>query len=292
MFFWIFVGVTIFAALLLLSQSIFFVGEKSIAIVERFGKFLRLQEPGLAFKTPFIDWVADCVDLRQQQMDVEIQTKTKDNVFVSVDLSVQFKVIQTSVYESYYALEDADEQIKSYVYDVVRSTVPTLNLDEVFEKKDEIADKLKTALDAKMKDFGFDIIGALVTDIDPDKSVQDAMNKINASLRLKEAAANDAEAAKITVVKAAEAEAESKALQGAGIAKQRQAIAEGLKKSVEELKSATGVDAKEVLTTLLLTQHYDTMRELGMHGTRVVFINPNPSGMTDIRQQMIEANQA
>src|SRR5262249_31771736 len=233
-------------------------------IVQRFGKFLRVAGPGLNFKLPFIDHVAGVVNLRVQQLDVKVETKTEDNVFVHVVVSVQYFVLADKIYESFYKLTDADMQIRAFVFDVVRARVPRVKLDDVFEKKDEIADAVKLELGNVMDDFGYSIVKALVTDIDPDPKVKEAMNEINAAQRLRLAASEKGEADRILKVKAAEAEAQSKALQGKGIADQRKAIIEGLRESVDVFqRSVPGATAADVMNLVLMTQYFDTLKEIG-----------------------------
>jgi regulator of protease activity HflC (stomatin/prohibitin superfamily) len=251
----------------------FTVKQQTAAIVERFGRFKRIAGAGLNFKVPLIDKVAGRISLRVQQLDVRVETKTKDNVFVNVIVSVQYFVIPEKVVDAFYKLQNAESQITSYVYDVVRARVPNIILDDVFETKDDIAQAVKLELEQIMDDFGYGIVKALVTDIDPDAKVKASMNEINAAQRLRVAAVEQAEADKIRVVKAAEAEAESKALQGKGIADQRTAIVNGLQESVSQFKS-----------TVELSSNSNT-----------IMIPHSPSGMNDISEQlrsaMIQANE-
>ena len=223
----------------------FTVQQQQAAIVQRFGKFMRVAHPGLNFKTPIIETVAGRINLRVQQIDVRVETKTEDNVFVLVVVSVQFTVLQDKVYEAFYKLSDPHTQMSAFIFDVVRARVPRQKLDDVFEKKDEIADAVKNELSHVMYDFGYGIVKALVTDIEPDRKVKEAMNEINAAQRMRIAATEKGEADRILKVKAAEAEAQSKALQGKGIADQRRAIVEGLRESVDEFqKSVPGTSAR------------------------------------------------
>src|SRR6202140_5917413 len=215
--------------LIVLFGSWFTVEQQEVAIIQRLGKFLHIARAGLNFKVPLIDQVVANVNLRVQQLTVKVETKTRDNVFVHVTVAVQFSVFPDKVYQAYYSLTDATPQITAFVFDVVRAHVPSLDLDDVFLKKDEVAQAVKGSLGAQMSEYGYDILTALVTDIDPDERVKAAMNEINANQRLLEAAKAKGEAEKVLKVKQAEAEAESKALQGNGIANQRKAIIEGLK---------------------------------------------------------------
>jgi regulator of protease activity HflC (stomatin/prohibitin superfamily) len=275
----------------------FTVKQQTAAIVERFGRFKRIAGAGLNFKVPLIDKVAGRISLRVQQLDVRVETKTKDNVFVNVIVSVQYFVIPEKVVDAFYKLQNAESQITSYVYDVVRARVPNIILDDVFETKDDIAQAVKLELEQIMDDFGYGIVKALVTDIDPDAKVKASMNEINAAQRLRVAAVEQAEADKIRVVKAAEAEAESKALQGKGIADQRTAIVNGLQESVSQFKSTVeGTSAQDVMNLVLMTQYFDTLKDVGLSSnSNTIMIPHSPSGMNDISEQlrsaMIQANE-
>lgn len=283
--------------LILIGTGLFTVKQQTIAIVERFGRFKKASRAGLNFKIPIIDQIAGRVNLRVQQLDVQVETKTKDNVFVFVIVSVQYFVPAEKAVDAFYKLQNPQEQITAYVFDTVRARVPAVNLDQLFEMKDDIATAVKAELDTVMDDFGYAIVKALVTDINPDEKVKVSMNEINAAQRLREAAIQQAEADKIRVVKAAEGEAESKALQGQGIANQRKAIIEGLKESVENFSSAVnGVNSQDVMNLVMMTQYFDTIKELGMSGKNSTILIPHgPGGMTDmsdqIRNAMITAEQ-
>ena len=289
--------VVIIIVLILLMTGLFTVKQQTIAIVERFGRFKKASKAGLNFKIPLIDQIAGRVNLRVQQLDVQVETKTKDNVFVFVIVSVQYFVPAEKAVDAFYKLQNPQEQITAYVFDTVRARVPAVNLDQLFEMKDDIATAVKAELDSVMDDFGYAIVKALVTDINPDEKVKVSMNEINAAQRLREAAIQQAEADKIRVVKAAEGEAESKALQGQGIANQRKAIIEGLKESVENFSSAVnGVNSQDVMNLVMMTQYFDTIKELGMSGKNSTILIPHgPGGMTDmsdqIRNAMITAEQ-
>ena len=284
-------GVAACFGIVLLFGTVYFVEEKSVAVIQRLGKFHRISNAGMGIKIPIVDWVADRVNLKMQQMDVAVETKTQDNVFVKMEVSVQYQVIPAKVYDAFYRLNDPKAQINSYVYDVVRASVPKMKLDEVFEKKDDIAKGIKESLDKTMNEFGFDIINALVTDIDPDEKVKIAMNQINAAQRLREAAEQEGEAKKIMIVKAAEAEAESKKLQGIGIANQRKAIVEGLKDSVEAFqKGVEGVSATDVMGLVVITQYFDTLKDIGASNNSSVILTPHsPGGLASIQEQIMES---
>ena len=280
-----------FFILSIILGSFFTVQQQTRAIVERFGRYVRTSRPGLHFKIPYIEAIVQRVSLRVQQLLIEVETKTLDNVFVKILVAVQYRVVEGSEADSYYKLQDHQEQIKSYVLDVVRAKVPRMNLDEVFEKKDDIGTAVKSELDVSMKIYGFEIPNALVTDVNPADSVKAAMNEIQTQQRLQVAAAAKGEANKILVVKNAEAEAESKRLQGEGIAKQRRAIVDGLRESIAAFKEAVGgVSEREVLNLVLLTQYFDTIKEIGVSAGSKVILTPHvPSGMTDLSAQLREA---
>lgn len=275
----------------ILLTGLFTVKQQTAALVERFGKFRKVSSAGLNFKIPIIDRIAGRLSLRVQQLDVRVETKTKDNVFVFVVVSVQYYVLPEKVVDAFYRLQNPQQQITSFVFDTVRARVPTINLDELFQMKDEIASAVKTELDQVMDDFGYGIIKALVTDIDPDTKVKQSMNEINAAQRLRVAAVEQAEADKIRVVKAAEGEAESKALQGQGIANQRKAIIDGLRTSVESFsKSVEGTSAQDVMSLVMMTQYFDTLKDIGLTGnSNTILIPHSPSGMNDLSDQMRNA---
>jgi len=287
LFFYIFGAVV----LILLVDMFFVVRQQTVAVVERFGRFKQVAYAGLNIKAPFIDRVIAKPSLRIQQLDVQIETKTKDNVFIRCIVSVQYCILSEKVAEAVYKLQNPQEQITAYVFDTVRARVPSIILDDVFQKKDDIAQAVKQELDSVMDDFGYSIIKTLVTDIDPDAKVKSSMNEINAAQRMREAAIQQAEAEKIRVVKAAEAEAESKALQGKGIADQRKAIIDGLKISVENFSSSIdGTKAQDVMNLVLMTQYFDTLKDIGLSGkSNTILIPHSPGGMGDISEQMRNA---
>lgn len=286
-----FFGIVLAVIVLLLLTGLFTVKQQTAAVIERFGKFVRIAPAGLNFKIPLIDRVAGRLSLRVQQLDVRVETKTKDNVFVFVIVSVQYHVLSNKVVDAFYRLQSPQAQITSFVFDTVRARVPGITLDELFLMKDDIAQAVKGELDQVMDDFGYGIMKTLVTDIDPDSKVKSSMNEINASQRLREAAIQQAEAEKIRVVKAAEGEAESKALQGQGIANQRKAIIEGLRESVEEFStSVDGTSAQEVMNLVLMTQYFDTLKEVSNASkTNTILVPHSPSGMNDLQEQMRNA---
>lgn len=270
-----------------LISTFFTVKQQSAAIVERFGRYNSIRQSGLHLKIPFIDRIAGKLNLRIQQLDVIIETKTKDNVFVKMKVSVQFKVIQEKVYDAFYKLEYPHDQITSYVFDVVRAEVPKLKLDDVFERKDDIAVAVKRELNEAMTTYGYDIINTLITDIDPDIQVKNAMNRINAADREKTAAEYEAEAGRIRIVAKAKAEAESKRLQGQGIADQRREIARGLVESVDILNSV-GINSQEASALIVVTQHYDTLQAIGADTNSNLILLPNsPQAGSEMLNNMV-----
>ena len=242
--------------------------------MERLGKFHSVRHAGLHLKIPFIDNITKRLTLKIQQLDVLIDTKTLDNVFIKMRVSVQYQVIRNQVSDAYYKLEDPHNQITSYVFDVVRAEVPKLKLDDVFVKKDDIAIAVKAEIQEAMQSYGYDIIKALVTDIDPDEQVKQAMNRINAAEREKTAAEYESEAERIRIVAVAKAEAESKKLQGQGIADQRREIAKGLEESVKMLNSVN-INAQEASALIVVTQHYDTLHSIGANNRSNLVLLPN-----------------
>tara|TARA_Y100000817_G_C16837332_1_gene536336 strand:- start:773 stop:1675 length:903 start_codon:yes stop_codon:yes gene_type:complete len=266
--------------------------QQQMGIIERLGKFNRVLGPGLNFKIPIIERVAGKESVRIRQLDVPVETKTQDNVFVNLGVSVQFLAMQDKIFDAFYRLTDVNTQITSYVYDVVRGEVPKKTLDEVFETKDELAQIIKGDLSESMDTFGYSIVKSLITDIDPDANVKEAMNQINATERLRVAAQNEAEADKIRQVKSAEADAEAKKLQGEGIAKQRAAIIEGFKSSIGDLKEVTGSDVKtqDVMNMVMMVQYFDALRDIGTTGqNNAVLIPYGAGGANEILQQMTQA---
>jgi regulator of protease activity HflC (stomatin/prohibitin superfamily) len=257
---------------------------QEVAVVEDLGNFKRLLDPGLHLIPYPLSQVAGTLSLRIQQLDVACETKTKDNVFVKVEVAVQFRVIVESAYDAYYRLSDPRGQIQSYVFDVVRSTVPRMELDEAFASKKEIADATSQQLKAVMQDYGYEILNSLVTDLSPDARVKASMNEINASKRLKEAASHKAEADKVQQVKAAEADAEARYLSGLGVARQRKAIVSGLQASISEFSDTVdGVTSKDVMDILVLTQYFDTLAAVGANN---LILEHEPASVAMLQQQV------
>ncbi len=279
--------IILFIVAIIVFSGIFTVKQQTAAIVERFGKFHSIRNSGIQIKIPLVDKIAGRMSLRVQQLDVPIETKTKDDVFVNLKISVQFQVIPSAVYDAFYRLQNAHNQITSYVFDTVRAEVPKMKLDDVFEKKDDIAVALRSELEEAMNTYGFDIIKALVTDIDPDIAVKNAMNRINASEREKLAAEYEGEADRIKIVAKARAEAESKRLQGQGIADQRREIARGLEESVGVLNKV-GINSQEASALIVITQHYDTLQAIGAHSKSNLILMPNaPNSASEMLTQMV-----
>lgn len=279
--------IVLVVGLLVLLSAFFTVKQQSAAIIERFGRYHSIRHSGLQIKIPVIDKIAGKINLKIQQLDVVIETKTKDNVFVKLKVSVQFMVIKEKVYDAFYKLEYPHDQITAYVFDVVRAEVPKLKLDDVFERKDDIAIAVKRELNEAMTTYGYDIINTLVTDIDPDIQVKNAMNRINAADREKTATEFEAESARIRIVAKAKAEAESKRLQGQGIADQRREIARGLVESVEVLNKV-GINSQEASALIVVTQHYDTLQSIGSDTNSNLILLPNsPQAANDMLNNMV-----
>ncbi|MDA7798909.1 SPFH domain-containing protein [Flavobacteriaceae bacterium] len=258
----------------LLYGAVFIVKQQTAAIIETFGRFSSVKQSGLHVKIPLVQRISGRLSLKIQQLDVIIETKTLDDVFVKLKVSVQFKVIKEKVSDAFYKLDYPHDQITSYVFDVVRAEVPKMKLDDVFVKKDDVAIAVKSELNDAMMDYGYDIIKTLVTDIDPDAQVKAAMNRINAADREKTAAQYEGDAARILIVEKAKAEAESKRLQGMGIADQRREIARGLEESVEVLNKV-GINSQEASALIVVTQHYDTLQSIGQETNSNLILLPN-----------------
>ncbi|MFT5248321.1 MAG: regulator of protease activity HflC (stomatin/prohibitin superfamily) [bacterium] len=277
----------IFFGLIILISAFFIVKQQTSVIVERFGRFQSIRHSGLQLKIPLVDRIAGRLSLKIQQLDVMIETKTLDDVFVKLKVSVQYRVIEEKVYEAFYKLDYPHDQITSYVFDVVRAEVPKMKLDDVFVKKDDIALAVKSELNEAMSGYGFDIIKTLVTDIDPDAQVKQAMNRINAADREKTAAQYEGDAARILIVEKAKAEAESKRLQGQGIADQRREIARGLEESVEVLNKV-GINSQEASALIVVTQHYDTLQSIGSETNSNLILLPNsPQAGSNMLNDMV-----
>jgi regulator of protease activity HflC (stomatin/prohibitin superfamily) len=274
-------------AVIILLGAFFIVKQQTAAVIERFGRFSSIRQSGLQFKIPLVDQIAGKLSLKIQQLDVIVETKTLDDVFVRLKVSVQYKVIKDKVYEAFYKLDYPHDQITSYVFDVVRAEVPKMKLDDVFVKKDDIAIAVKSELNDAMIEYGYDIIKTLVTDIDPDSQVKAAMNRINAAEREKIAAQYEGDAQRILIVEKAKAEAESKRLQGQGIADQRREIARGLEESVEVLNKV-GINSQEASALIVVTQHYDTLQSIGEEtNTNLILLPNSPQAGSDMLNNMV-----
>jgi len=291
----VFFPILIVFGLILLFGTVFTVKQQTTAIVERFGKFARISQAGLQFKIPLIERIVGRVNLKIQQLDVIVETKTKDDVFVQLKISVQFQILKQKVYDAFYKLQNPHEQITAFIFDTVRAEVPKMKLDDVFEKKDDIALAIQRELKEAMLNYGYDIVKALVTDIDPDAQVKEAMNRINAAEREKVAAQYEGDAQRIIIVEKAKAEAESKRLQGQGIANQRREIARGLEESMDVLNRA-GINSQEASALIIITQHYDTLQAVGERTNSNLIMLPNtPTAasnmLNDMTASLIAANK-
>lgn len=280
---------------LMLFGTFFTVKQQTTALIERFGKFVGTRQAGLQLKIPFIDRIAGRVSLKIQQLDVIVETKTKDDVFVQLKISVQFQILKEKVYSAFYKLQNPHEQITAFIFDTVRAEVPKMKLDDVFEKKDDIAIAIQRELKEAMFNYGYDIVKALVTDLDPDAQVKEAMNRINAAEREKVAAQYEGDAQRIIIVEKAKAEAESKRLQGMGIADQRREIAKGLEESMEVLNRA-GINSQEASALIIITQHYDTLQSIGERNNSSLIMLPNTPNvastmLNDMTASLIAANE-
>tara|TARA_B110000967_G_C18900583_1_gene574606 strand:- start:1842 stop:2753 length:912 start_codon:yes stop_codon:yes gene_type:complete len=272
---------------LFLYFGLFVVNQQTTAIVERFGKFTNIRQSGLQFKIPLVDKISGRVSLKIQQLDVIVETKTKDDVFVQLKISVQFQILREKVYDAFYKLQNPHDQITAYIFDTVRAEVPKMKLDDVFEKKDDIAHAIQRELKESMLAYGYDIVKALVTDIDPDAQVKEAMNRINAAEREKLAAQFEGDAQRILIVERAKAEAESKRLQGMGIADQRREIARGLEESVDVLNKA-GINSQEASALIVITQHYDTLQSIGADtNSNLILLPNNPNAASSMLNDMV-----
>ena len=290
-FFLIVLAILCFFVLSIFLGSFFTVQTAQVAIVQRLGKFARIAGPGLNWKTPYLETVVQRMSMKVQQFEVQVETKTQDNVFVQIPVSIQYKVIPEGVESAFYKLSDPVKQIESMVYNVVLGHVPKMKLDDTFLNQADIASDLRDNLDASMKEYGYSIVKVLISDIVPDQKVKAAMNDINAAQREREATVSRAETNKLLLVKQAEAEAESKRLQGEGIANQRKAIIAGLKDSVEDFaKTVPGSTPQDVMQLVLMTQYFDTLKEVAANDhTNTILIPHTPNTLTDIFSQIRNA---
>jgi regulator of protease activity HflC (stomatin/prohibitin superfamily) len=284
-------GVVAIVVLSVALGSFFTVETAQVAIVQRLGKFARVAGPGLNWKTPYLETVVRRLSMKVQQFDVQVETKTQDNVFVQIPVSIQYKIIPDGVEAAFYKLSDPVKQIESMVYNVVLGHVPKMKLDDTFLNQADIAGDLRDNLDASMKEYGYSIVKVLISDIVPDQKVKAAMNDINAAQREREATVSRAETNKMLLVKQAEAEAESKRLQGEGIANQRKAIITGLKDSVEDFaKTVPGSTPQDVMQLVLMTQYFDTLKDIAANDhSNTILIPHTPNTLTDLFSQIRNA---
>ena len=275
----------------ILISMLYVVRQQSVAIVERFGRYQKITTSGIHMRLPFgIDKIAARIQLRLLQSEIVVETKTKDNVFVMMNVATQYRVNEQNVTDAYYKLMRPEAQIKSYIEDALRSSVPKLTLDELFEKKDEIALEVQHQVAEEMTTYGYIIVKTLITKVEPDAEVKQSMNEINAAQRKRVAAQELAEADKIKIVTAAEAEAEKDRLHGVGIAQQRKAIVDGLAESIAELKEANvGMSEEQIMSILLTNQYLDTLNTFAAKGNQTLFLPNNPNGVDDIRTQILSA---
>ncbi len=283
------IGLGIVVGVIILALAIFLVRQQTFAVLERWGKFNKVVGPGIHVKVPIMDRVAGRVSIRVQELNVSIKTKTNDNVFVDLLIAVQYFVDgNDKVWDAFYRLTNPQAQMESWIFDNVRAKVPGMTLDSVFENKEEIAKEIEESLSARLSEYGYKLVRALVNDIQPDKGVADAMNEINRQQRLRVAAEHEGEAKKIIVIKEAEADARSKELSGEGIAKQRIAIVAGLRESVKDASDALGVDPQGVMTLVLMTQYYDMLTDVGRNSrTNTIMIPHSPGAVGELREQII-----
>ena len=275
----------------ILISMLYIVRQQSVAIVERFGRYQKIATSGIHMRLPFgIDKIAARIQLRLLQSEIVVETKTKDNVFVMMNVATQYRVNEQNVTDAYYKLMRPEAQIKSYIEDALRSSVPKLTLDELFEKKDEIALEVQHQVAEEMTTYGYIIVKTLITKVEPDAEVKQSMNEINAAQRKRVAAQELAEADKIKIVTAAEAEAEKDRLHGVGIAQQRKAIVDGLAESIAELKEANvGMSEEQIMSILLTNQYLDTLNTFAAKGNQTLFLPNNPNGVDDIRTQILSS---
>ncbi|HEL9633682.1 TPA: SPFH domain-containing protein [Streptococcus suis] len=280
-------------ALVLVVSGLYVVKQQTVAIVERFGKYQKTSTSGINFKIPFgVDVIAARIQLRMLQSEIVVETKTQDNVFVTMNVATQYRVNENNVTDAYYKLMHPEAQIKSYIEDALRSSVPKLTLDELFEKKDEIALEVQKQVAEEMSTYGYVIVKTLITKVEPDAEVKQSMNEINAAQRKRVAAQELAEADKIKIVTAAEAEAEKDRLHGVGIAQQRKAIVDGLADSIRELKESNiSMTEEQIMSILLTNQYLDTLNNFAQGGNQTIFLPANAGGVEDVRTQILSALQ-
>ncbi len=295
----IFIPLVVLAIILLilifsLSTIVFVVKQQTVAIVERFGKYQFTANPGFHLKLPWgIDRIAARVQLRLLQTEMTVETKTADNIFVTMNIATQYRVNEQSIKDAYYKLMNPGEQIKAYIEDALRSAVPKLTLDDVFEKKDEIALEVQKTVAEEMQTYGYIIVKTLITKVEPDAEVKQSMNEINAAQRKQDASQMLANANKIQVVTAAEAEAEKDRLHGVGIAEQRKAIVDGLAQQITEIKKlGVALDEEQIMAILLTNQYLDTLNQFAAGGNSTIFLPSGAEGAESLRTQILSAIKA
>lgn len=287
----------IFWIIVVIVLIIFFFGalvqtdEQEVKIIQRFGKYSKTVLAGISWKSPFIESVVQTISLKLQNVQYTVEAKTKDNVFVNIEMNVQYQIPAESAADSYYKLQNPEKQIEAYIFDSVRSQVPTMTLEEVFNNKDLIAQSVDTTVAKQMLTYGYQIINILITEVEPAANVKQALNQVQASTLARQAAEQQGEAQKIILVKQAEAEKATKQLSGEGIAAERQAIVDGLKKSVEELSEATGTTAENAMSILMATQYYDTLKAIGASSKNTIMLPYGADGADKIRESIIAAAQ-
>lgn len=287
-------AIVLIVILSVVASTLYVVRQQTVVIIERFGKYQTTSGSGMHVRLPFgIDKIAARIQLRLLQSEIVVETKTKDNVFVTLNVATQYRVNEQNVTDAYYKLMRPEAQIKSYIEDALRSSVPKLTLDELFEKKDEIALEVQHQVAEEMSTYGYLIVKTLITKVEPDAEVKQSMNEINAAQRKRVAAQELANADKIKIVTAAEAEAEKDRLHGVGIAQQRKAIVDGLAESIQELKDANvGMTEEQIMSILLTNQYLDTLNTFAAKGNQTLFLPNHPEGIEDIRTQILSSLKA
>lgn len=286
------VSVIILIAILIafFAASVFIVPQQQAYIVERFGKFQSVMFAGIHMRIPFVDRIAMKTNMRVSQLNVKLETKTLDNVFVTVVASTQFRVNPENVATAYYELRDPAGQLRSYMEDALRSAIPALTLDDAFARKDDVAADVQKTVGNEMSRFGFTVVKTLITAIDPSPQVKHAMDSINAAQREKEATRQRAEAQRIQIETQAAAEAEKTRLQGEGQANYRREIANGIVDQIKSLQ-AVGMNIGDVNNVVLFNQYLDVMRSLAESDNAKTVVLPasTPGGYQELYEQTTKA---
>ncbi len=268
--------------------SIKVVKQQTAYTVETFGKFSRVIYPGINIVIPLVENTARKINLSTMNLDFSILAITFDKVNISIDCTLIYKVIYQKVYQATYSLENPTASIKALVENTIRAFVATQTHEQTIQSRDEMTNFLMTHLTQKLEAFGFAIDSFQVRDIILPREITEAMSRVISSKRNQEAAFNEAQGKYILAVKEAEAQKETRRLQGEGLAAERDAIINGLSKSIHDMQQATGASATAVMNIVLMNQYIDMMRTISNDksgNTKTVFINPSPNGMTDIMQQ-------